>query len=70
MRILSLALLLLVGCDMAQSEVKSMGEWKLLGYVQNCNSGVSTFKRTDPDTGDVIYVTTKGGIFIVKKSQN
>lgn len=69
MKTMALVLLILVGCDRAESEVKQLGEWKLLGSVGDANSGVSAYKRTDPDTGNIIYVTTKGGIFVLKASQ-
>lgn len=39
------------------------GAWKSLGQVDGASS---IWRRQDPDTGDTIYATSRGGIFVVK----
>lgn len=70
MRLMILALVLLMaGCERADNGGASYGEWKSLGYAGDSNSGTTVFRRTDPDTGDMVYVTSKGGVYIVKATK-
>lgn len=69
----TLALLLmplaLVGCMESNSESKTEGGWVRIGQVSDGNYGATIWKIQDKDTGDTIYATSKGGVFVVKANK-
>lgn len=58
--------LMLAGCTESNSESKTEGGWTRVGQVADFQSSVTVWKIQDKDTGDTIYATTKGGVFVVK----
>lgn len=61
----ALAMVALVGCEGAESEVKQHGAWTSLGSVNDGAYSSSVWKRTDPDTGATVYLSTRGSVTVV-----
>jgi hypothetical protein len=62
---LTLAMVALVGCEGADSQTRQFGEWKFLGQVSDGGYASSVWKRTDPDTGATIYLSTRGSVTVI-----
>lgn len=56
----------LIGCERPDSTPSSEGGWTRVGRVADVNSVIEVWKIKDKDSGDTIYATTKGGVFVVK----
>lgn len=59
--------LTVLGCEGADSQTRQHGEWKFLGEVNDANHSASVWKRTDPDTGATIYLSTRGSVTVLQK---
>lgn len=58
----------LTGCGESTSSAQEQsGGWQKIGYVSDGHRATTIWKITDKETGDTVYATSAGGIFVVGK---
>lgn len=65
--ILAIILAAIPGCSKPDDKTYESGGWTRVGEVGDAFNGpTSIWKIKDKDTGDTVYATTRGGVFVLR----